>query len=515
MMFLNFLKKFARIVVPKAVIVGIDVQDNRVALFASTGGSRGKNNSVSASEALPPGTIEGGEIKNPDAFFDVVAKMMQRVTIGHRGVEPLIVLSISPNHMFSELSIFPMMRHENLQEAIRLKMETSLPWPIEKSYVDRRIVPLGDPKKVGVFIVGIERRILDPFFEVFRRGGWRVSACEFHLLSLAHSMNISRGGEGVRLLIFIDDDCLEFGIFSGSELLAHANSKLDGRDDLKAKIGFEVRRLLAYAETETGSKIERILLFDKKGIESEIEELHKEVDIPTQFFSLPENPAFAVASGASAREFAYANQDINFVPPGSGGRYEEDLIVRTINFWVRATTVFLSVMLAASIGFYIFIIGESNPLSVETKQLKIALENQVTQSKESIDKVQVFNALATAASGAAKERRLVSRELAFLVKTAAQSRVSILEIQNSSDKKTFFMKVYAPTRTVLVNYKTRLETARRPAEGSAIIVEESTSSPAEVLPGDGPKYFTEVRIPILELAKEKDLTVSMQVDYVK
>ena len=515
-MFSTLLKGIARIVVPKTVVVGIDVQDARVALFASISDSHLGTRAVSAAEVLPAGTVEGGEIKNPDVFFDVITKLMERVATSRYITEPIIVLSISPIHMYSELSLFPLMQAPNLAEAVRLRIETSLPWPLDGAYIDSHTVPMNDTHKVAVFIAGIEKRLLDPYFEIFRRGGWRIAVCEFHLLSLAHSMSPAQqgGGKGTRLLILIDDDCIEFGIFSNLELIAHANRKFEAGDDPQTKIGFEIRRLLAYAETEIGSKIENILLFDKKGIEAEIEKLHEEIHVPTQFLSVSENPAFAVAFGASSRGLSYQNHDINFAPMGSGGRYEENLIVRTLGFWKNAILIFCSAMLAVSIGFYIFLNGEKHPLIAETKQLKNALGIQVQQAQPLLDRVQGFNELATTAAKAASERRRVADVVAVLVGAAPQTKVKILGIQkDQAEKNVMRIQVYAPTRDALIDFKSKMEAATRPSQTLEDISRE-LSAQASAGPASGMvKYFSAVRIPVLELATETDLTVTIEAEY--
>jgi hypothetical protein len=512
----NFLKGIARIVVPKTVVVGVDVQDTRVALFATISDSHTGKRVVSAAEALAPGIVTGGEIKNPDVFFDVIAKLMERVATSRYTTEPIIVLSISPVHMYSELSLFPLMQAPNLAEAVRLRVETSLPWPLDSAYVDSHTVPMNDTHKAAVFIAGIEKRILDPYFEVFRRGGWRIAVCEFHLLSLAHSMSpVQQGAEkGVRLLILIDDDCIEFGIFSNLELIAHVNRKFEGSDDPQAKIGFEIRRLLAYAETEIGSKIESILLFDKKGIEAEIEKLHEEIHVPTQFLSLSENPAFAVAFGASSRGLSYQNHDINFAPMGSGGRYEENLIVRTLGFWKNAIIIFCAAMLAVSVGFYIFLNGEKHPLVAETKQLKNTLGIQVQQAQPLLDRVSGFNELATTAAKAGSERRRVAAVVAVLVDAASQTKVKILGVgKDQVEKPLLRIQAYAPTRDAMIDFKNKLEAATRPSATLEEISRELSVETSAASVSGAVKYFSAVRIPVLELAKETDLTVTIEAEY--
>ena len=464
---MRFFKIISRIVLPKIIVVGVDIQDRHVAFVANARQADRGSDLISGIEVISEDAIDDGELKNPHVLFNALQKLISRIPVVKLKDEPVVVLSVPPTHMYSEMIMFPAMSSEGLREAVRLKMETSLPWPLEKAYVDWKIRNIKDPRRIGVFIAAISREFLDAYLDVFKRGGWRVAACEFHLLSLAQAGNIAHEA-GAHIFILIDEDGAEFAIFHGGELIMHVIKKFDpvlavggeNRQALQSEIGFETKRLAAHAETELGIKVESVYLFNKMGIEAEIEKLEKEIDLPVRFFSPAENPALYIARGASLRNFSFPEKTINFVPPGSGGRYGENLILRTLRLWTNIVSIFLVVMLLVFGGFYVFLRGQRQTLEQETVQFKTVLDSQIVQSGELIETANEFNQLTELALQAASQRSEIGKRMEYLMYHARQERIGVVSVQKPRDRQVFVAALHAPTRDALLSLKKRIEDGR-------------------------------------------------------
>jgi len=286
------------------------------------------------------------------------------------------------------------------------------------------------------------------------------------------------------MFILIDEDGAEFAIFNNGQLMSHFIKKSKEGENLRKKISFESRRLIVYAETELGLIIESISLFNKVGIEAEIDKLEEDVDLPVNFFSPTENPTLYIALGASYRKFGDSDNIINFVPSGSGGKYNENLILRTVMLWRRLVIAFLFIMIVTFSGFYIYFHGQRQALQRETNNLSVVLDSQKQRSSELIEGVVNFNNLVQIALQASTLRSNLGEKLQIITDEAERQSVQISGIQKASNEKKFIAFIFAPTRSNALQFKNNLELN---------------------------DAFDEVNIPVTELAPDIDLTLNVEI----
>lgn len=512
--FLNIFKFIARLVLPKIVVVGIDIQEHHVAMVASTRHLDRGGDYVSGVEALPDGTIVGGEVKNPHTFFNILQKLMSQIPISKLKHEPVIVFSVPPMHMYTELAMFPLMTAEALEEAVRLKLETSLPWPLEETYVDWKMRKLEDVSRIGIFIAAVSKQFLDGYLKVFQRGGWRVAVAEFHLLSLAHAGRLTEE-QGTHLFVLLDEDGAEFGVFRNGDLMAHFIKTVSPNDavapeaqnSVDTKIIFETKRLVAHAETELGLHIEGVMLFNKVGLQTQMEQLQKEIDLPVRFFSPSENPALHIALGASACIFGTPEHSVNFVPKGSGGRYNENLILRTLSLWANAMAVAGAVMVFTFVGFWLFLRGQATLARQEAAYMSSALNNKVAYSSDLVEFAKDFNTLTEIAALAETYRTNVSVRVLAVLGEAKRYDIKVGRIwKESLQEQSFRAEIESPTRDALLNFKKGLEAMR---EEKSLTSSEATSSDTEA----SPLIFAAVNIPVIQFAKETDIALEVEFVY--
>src|SRR5271157_1549947 len=192
--FSKSLRYISRLVLPQAIVIGLDVQDRHLAAAATL--RRGDATSVLASGVyeLPEGAIVDGELADPAPFQRALTTFLLQVPARRfvNASEYVFILSIPPQHVYTETILLPPMTPRELADAVRLKLETSLPWGAGQAYVDWRTLPSADPKQTSTFIAAVAKVTLDTYLDAFQGQKWRIGAVEFHMLSLAKFLDPAR-----------------------------------------------------------------------------------------------------------------------------------------------------------------------------------------------------------------------------------------------------------------------------------------------------------------------------------
>lgn len=479
---LRVFRPIARIVLPRMVIVGLDIQDRHIASVASLRKLERAFIPSSGIRELPENAIEDGRLAAGEPVFQAIQSLVQTIPFSRLQNEPVLVISLPPHHIYTETAIFPLMNEKELEGALQLKLETSLPWRPHDAYIDWRRLDIGDPKKIAVFITAIPKQILDEYLGVFSQGKWRVAACEFHLISLARLLNIS--GEEPSILILLDEDGAEFAIFHKGKMVSHNLEKAIAGKPVEAALSYQARRLATYAQGELGLKIAHVYLFDKAGIESQIETLQRELEIPVKYFVPPVgfDPRLFIAAGASLRKFGIPEESINLIPVGSGGRFHENLIIRTLGLWLNILFSTVLILMVVFGGAFLFLRGQRQALEGETKTLQASLERQFAQSRELIQRADAFNQLVAAMTKASRSRSRVGDALSLVLQALPAAGVEVRHISKPSPDAPFVVTIAADTRDHALEFKKRLEASKK---------------------------FTVVDIPFTELVPEKNLIINV------
>jgi len=480
----SLFKLISRIALPKIIVVGIDIQDRHL-FGVATLRIRGITKIVaSGSYELSEDAIEGGELRRSEMIQAAIQSLLASIpgSRWHTSHEPIFVLSLPPQHLYSEVAFFPVADDRELEEAVHLKLETSLPWPVQDSYVDTGAIKKKSGDERGVFIAAIAKPILDQYLRPFFLHGWRVGAAEFHLFSLVRF--IAPHYAKSFIFILIDEDGIEFAAFAFQTIMLHYLQPIGEGDNIQALIEGKVRQLVTNLEGQYGEKIERIFIFDKVSWEKTSSSITNITGIPTQLFT-PEptiDSRLSVAYGASLRPYSAHESLVNLLPKSLGGRYQENLLSRTIRFWVYIFVIWGATFVVASLLLLTFLSNEEKVLTRESFAYKGSLEQQKIFAAPLIKKADYFNALARAVLESASLRSRFGKKMEVILNHAEKAGLttSYMRIEKNN---TFALRLTAPTRQAAVVFQDELN-----ATGLL-------ASP--------------LQIPITQLAADKDLLLSL------
>lgn len=484
----NMLRKFlgylSHIILPQIITVGVDVQDRRLAAVATL--RKGNTNFVLAAGVfeLDEHAIENGELKDPRSLVQAIRTFMATVPL-RRFLSPseaVFVLSLPPFHLYTETLFLPLMNEHEIAEAVHLKLEASLPWPLDEAYIDWRSLPTENDGKFGVFAVAIHKPVLNAYLHAFLHEGWRVGACEFHILSLAKFFTEARELNAF-IFALIDEDGIEFAVFSGEHIIAHYLQTISRTEDVQPFLEEKIHQLVYHAEGTLGVKVERIFVLDKINREYALTSIEKKTGVPTQLFTPPPNldPRLFVAQGAALRHYAKTEPTINLVPPEVGGRYHENLLLKTLSLWTHMLVVFSATFTLIFLSVFGFLWNQSRSLIRENQDFVATAETQLTQSKSLIQETIAFNELVAAAERAAQLRSRLAGILAFITSRSEETAVALTRVSATAPRG-IVVSATAPTRDATLAFTKLLEES---------------------------EMFSSVSLPITELAPERDLVINI------
>ncbi len=475
---------FSRVVLPRLIIIGVDFQDRHIAAVASE--RKGDKVSVLGSSIveLPDDAIQNGEVmdgKMVERALDELIKGMPKGIFEKLKSEPLFVISIPPHHVYTETKLFPLLEEHDLEGAVRLKVETSLPWPISQTYFDWVKVPVREKNRSGVFIAAVSKGTVDGFLNIFLHRGWRVAACEFHILSL---VKFIQKESKPFIFALIDEDGIEFAIFNNGRIVTHYLQKVESVEDLPSLLREKITQLAAFSEGSLDVQVQNIFVLDNFHIVP-LGSIADDVHIPIREFPdfTAERSDLVIAHGASQREYGTTKLSLNLLPVDATGRYHENLIVKTLNLWMKLLVVFSAVFIVGYFGVLRLATSERTALTQAVNSLKATVDVRNADVAPLVEDANAFNEVVKSVMGVAQIKSAVSATITEIERIAFKNGVTITNIQ-SSGKNEIIMTIFAPGRENATNFQFQLEASER---------------------------FSSASIPISELVPERNLTINVTI----
>lgn len=170
---------------PKILAVpacGIDVSDATVK-FIEIEGTHGKARiSKFGEERIPPGVVEGGEVKDPKRLSKALIALKEKHSLHSAHAS----LPEEKGYLF-ELQINPA-EAGNLGDAISFKLEENVPLPASEIVFDYDILQFREGENVRVSVTAMPREVVERYGESFDRAGLFLESLEIEAQAIARSV---------------------------------------------------------------------------------------------------------------------------------------------------------------------------------------------------------------------------------------------------------------------------------------------------------------------------------------
>jgi len=168
---------------------------------------------------MDSGIVENGVIKNENAFVKNVKDALAGVR-GEKLQTKYVVASLPEEKSFSQVIQMPRMKEEELRSAVVFEAENYIPLPIDQVYLDFQIInPVaGQIDHLDVFIVAVEKTIVDSYISCLKRAGLAPLAIEVETQAIARTLIKGEISLAPVILIDFGGDNTDFIVFSGRSI---------------------------------------------------------------------------------------------------------------------------------------------------------------------------------------------------------------------------------------------------------------------------------------------------------
>lgn len=168
---------------------------------------------------IEPGIIEKGEIRRPEALTKIIKDSVAKAK-GKPLETRYVVASLPEEKAFLQVIPMPLLKMEELKEAIRFEAENYIPLPLHEMYLDFRVVrPLYDHlDHLDVLIAALPKKTIDPYVSCLKNAGLVPLALEIESEAISRALVKNGVSSSPLLLIDIGLTRTSFIIFSGHSL---------------------------------------------------------------------------------------------------------------------------------------------------------------------------------------------------------------------------------------------------------------------------------------------------------
>jgi len=203
-------------------VLGIDIGTGsiKIACISSTQGNP-KITQVHVCD-LPPDSFQNDHFKDIDLLADLL-----RRELGIAGISANhAVTAVSGRMIFTRQVSFPVMKKEELQEAVRWDIEKYVPYPPESYYYDFAVLNERPEKmELELFLVAAPQTMVDGISDILRKAGLTTLAIDIEPLAIYRTME---GGEN-SLLVDIGAEVSHITVFQNGRPILARTIPVSGR----------------------------------------------------------------------------------------------------------------------------------------------------------------------------------------------------------------------------------------------------------------------------------------------
>lgn len=468
---MSFLKRFSALLKPQLSVGGLDVSDAAIR-FVELQGSTLQKMGVS----LDPGVIEDGRLKNAEQFLQALKSLKEQ--LGRSRDTISVILSLPPNHIYTQAFSLPLLNEANIKEAAALNLQMLSPVDVKTSYTDwERLNEEQEGNKIELLGAFVTKTVVDEFLAVLEQAGFMVAAVEFPSLAISRAMKMQTVGidlQKPRVVLAVSGDGLDFLIIKDGKVYfsyfvswssIKGGVSQDSREILLTVFNQiliqEMKKIFTFYSSHWGGQAAQLTLITH-GLYQEIEKIIKEafptIEVqPLQLRDFPDLPAsWFVACGSALRGLIPRAEDnfISLSPVDTEEQFAHNEIKSFVKIWesITITTLgFLVIAFAASDGFL-----WRTQQAIENDLSALDNNPAVQEMNELAQKAIQFNALAQRALAAKIESSDFLPLFHSVIGTAQNSAITITTLIINNDRTTGVVGGKAANRTAIVTFKNRL-----------------------------------------------------------
>jgi type IV pilus assembly protein PilM len=168
---------------------------------------------------IPPGVIEGGEIKDEKSLGEIIKKSLSEVK-GKKLKAKYVIASLPEEKSFLDIIQIPLMKKEEMEEALRFEAENHIPIPLDEVYFDFEKIEtiFNHSRYQEVLIAACPKKVIDAYLRALKGAGLFPLALEVESLSIVRALVKKEKVFPPLLIIDFGGTRTSFIIYSGRSL---------------------------------------------------------------------------------------------------------------------------------------------------------------------------------------------------------------------------------------------------------------------------------------------------------
>lgn len=140
-------------------------------------------------QEIKEGLIENGEIKKENELIDIIKKAVKEVK-GEALKTKYCVASLPETESYIRVLQLPLIKKEEVAEAIKWELEANIPQPVGEIYYDWQLVrpPQPDAKQLDILVGVLPKKTVDPYLDVLKKAGLKPFVFEIESAATARAL---------------------------------------------------------------------------------------------------------------------------------------------------------------------------------------------------------------------------------------------------------------------------------------------------------------------------------------
>jgi len=459
-------EKILKIVRARSQVGGLDVSDTSLR-YAFLKGGTWQFEEV----AVPPGALVHGLVQDEPAFVGAVRTLHDRLTKGNKRRRVSAVISLSSATVYSQVFALPRIADKELDKAVALNMQMNSPIALVESSSGWQ--ELGHTNaQTEVLAASLALSVTTPMRRSLEAGGFLPVVLESRSFSIARIVRSWLPGfspETPYLVVLIDDVGLTVLVLQRGYLYFEYSSFWADIQGDAPNISMEVfdealsrhvGQVLNFHRQHGGTPFKEALVLAPSLQDHIAESITKNYGLASRAVQLGDPPVqlpWFIAVGSGLRGSMARSQDVEINLLGSGARsaFQEEQVLRYLEFWRALIPVALAVLLGTAVATYAFIGHTRDRLDkqVATLQPGGRITELTTLEREAV----AFNALVAQLGTIQTSLRPKSPAAASLYAYATQNGITLARVYLIPAPNVSIVSGFAASEDGVVAFKKQLE----------------------------------------------------------
>jgi len=346
---------------PAPKVGGLEISDSAVRYVLIS-----EKSPFTISLKLPPGVIEGGQLKDRKTFVAALRDLRRRIPEKSGHILHVIVV-LPASSVYSQVINIPIVTKNKISEAAKLNLQMVSPIEIEEAYYDYQMLgeAIANTGEYEIFGAFVRKAIVDEYLGALEEAAIKSVIIEPPALALSRFLDQEGGVDSKKphFILEATNDGLQSSILFNSQVyLSHFTywRTVEEEGGLNQFLNMEIRRIISHFVNACRCQVENAIIIGH-ALTAEIEKAFAQSfsDIKVRPIALKTvselSPIWFVGFGAAMRGKISRRKDysLTLTPFGAEESYFRALFLNFIRLWRNMIVSALGVVLV------VFIFGDA------------------------------------------------------------------------------------------------------------------------------------------------------------